>query len=225
MLTKAIIFDVDGTLVDTNGLHAAAWVEAFRHFGIEVALEDVRHQMGKGGDQLMPVFLSRHILDEKGQKIEEYRGNLFKQKYLAKARPFPGVRPLFERIRQEGQKIILASSGKSDEIEAYKKLADISDLVDASTTKDDAEHSKPFPDIFRSALSKISPLRAKDAVVVGDSPFDAQAAAKLGLRTVGVLCGGFPEAELSAAGCIRIYRDPEDLLQGYEHSPLRVHAA
>jgi beta-phosphoglucomutase-like phosphatase (HAD superfamily) len=127
---------------------------------------------------------------------------------------------LFERIRSAGQTIVLASSGRAAEVERYQEIAGIADLVDAVTTKDDAEHSKPCPDIFEAALERIAPITANEAIVVGDSPFDAEAAAKAGLRTVGLLCGGFSEKVLRDAGCIEIYRDPEDLLANYERSAL-----
>jgi len=219
-MPKAVIFDVDGTLIDTVDLHAAAWVETFRRYGREVSHDEVRGQIGKGGDQLMPVFLPADLIERQGEEIEAFRKELFKRDYLPRARPFPGVRPLFERIRAAGQHIVLASSGKADEVEHYKKLADIADLIDDATSSDDAERSKPYPDIFQAALGRIAPIGPEDAVVVGDTPYDAEAAGKAGLRTVGVLCGGFPERDLRAAGCMAIYRDPEDLLRNYERSPL-----
>jgi beta-phosphoglucomutase-like phosphatase (HAD superfamily) len=143
MRTKAVIFDVDGTLIDTNALHSAAWVEAFQHFGVKVDLDDVRRQMGKGGDQLMPSFLPPDLIEQKGPAIERFRVDLFKRKYLPQARAFPGVRELFERLRAEGQSAVLASSAKADELEHYKSLAGITDLIDAATSSDDVERSKP----------------------------------------------------------------------------------
>src|SRR5215204_2086513 len=120
MSTKAVIFDVDGTLIDTNGPHSAAWVEAFQHFGVKVDLSDVRSKIGKGGDQLMPSFLPPDLIEQKGPEIERFRVDLFKRKYLPQARAFPGVRELFERLRSEGQSAVLASSAKTDEVEHYK---------------------------------------------------------------------------------------------------------
>jgi HAD superfamily hydrolase (TIGR01509 family) len=219
-MPNAVIFDVDGTLIDTNDLHAAAWVDAFRHFGIEVAYEDVRSQMGKGGDQLMPVFVDAERLKREGERIETFRTELFKKEYLPRVRAFPEVRALFERVRGAGQVIVLATSGKREEVDRHMKTAEISDLVDDATTADDAEHSKPEPDIFAAALKRMAPLTAKDAIVVGDTPYDAQAAAKVGLRTVGLLSGGFLREDLEAAGCIAIYADPKALLEAYDRSPL-----
>jgi HAD superfamily hydrolase (TIGR01509 family) len=225
MSTRAVIFDVDGTLIDTNDLHTAAWVEAFRRFGVEVDPEDIRRQMGKGGDQLMPSFLPPDLLQQKGRDLERFRVDLFQRVYLPRARAFPGVRELFERIRADGHRILLASSSKAEEVEHYKSLANVADLIDGATSADDAEHSKPYPDIFQAALKRLRPIRPEEAVVVGDSPYDAEAARGADLRMVGVLCGGFDADALCAAGCIAVYRDARDLLNRYETSPLHNAAA
>ena len=217
---RAAIFDIDGTLLDSVDLHARAWVEAFAHFGVETDEADVRRQIGKGGDELMPVFLSKERIAREGKTIEAYRSDLFKRKFLSEVRPFPAVRPLFERIRADGLKIALASSGKRDEVEHYTEILKIGDLVDVSTSSDDADRSKPHPDIFEAALKKLGRGSEDTIHVIGDTPYDAEAAAKAGLPTIGMLCGGFPEADLSAAGCMAIYRDPEDLLEGFARSPL-----
>jgi HAD superfamily hydrolase (TIGR01549 family) len=219
-MVKAVIFDVDGTLVDTVDLHASAWIEALKHFGFDVAFEDMRSQIGKGGDQILHGLLPPDMLKQRREEIEAFRADLFKRDYLPKARAFPEVRALFEHIRASGQRAVLASSGKEDEVEEYKKIANIADLIDSATSPNDAERSKPFPDIFRVALDKLSPLGANDAVVIGDTPYDAEAARNAGLMMVGVLSGGFSERVLREAGCLAIYRDPEDLLKNYASSPL-----
>ena len=219
-MSRAVIFDIDGTLVDSVDLHARAWVEAFSKFGREVEFERVRAQIGKGGDQLMPVFFSREELDKFGEEMEKYRGELFKRAYMPHVRPFPKVRELFERVRRDGKRVALASSAKEDELKVYKDLANISDLVEEETSSDDAARSKPHPDIFAAALARLGDVSPAEAVVVGDSPYDAEAARKLNLKTVGVLCGGFPESDLRAAGCVAVFRDPADLLARYEQSPL-----
>lgn len=217
-MIKAVIFDIDGTLVDSVDLHAQAWQEAFKHFGKDIPYEDVRHQIGKGGDQLMPVFFSKEELKEFGEEMEKYRGELFKRDFLPKVRPFPKVRELFQRIIADGKRIALASSAKEEELKEYKRIAHIEDLVEEETSADDADKSKPHPDIFEAALERLSDIKTDEAVVVGDTPYDAQAAGKIPLRAIGVLCGGFPEAELKAAGCIEIYKDPADLLAHYDES-------
>jgi HAD superfamily hydrolase (TIGR01549 family) len=217
-MITAVIFDIDGTLVDSVDFHAEAWQRAFREFGREVEYGRVRHQIGKGGDQLMPVFFSEEELSRFGERMEKFRGELFKREYLPRVRAFPAVRDLFARVRADGRRIALASSAKEDELKAYKEIADVADLVEEETSKDDVERSKPHPDIFASALEKLGRPDAREVVVVGDTPYDAEAAGKLSLRTIGVLCGGFPEAELRAAGCVEIYRDPADILARYDES-------
>jgi phosphoglycolate phosphatase-like HAD superfamily hydrolase len=221
---KAVVFDVDGTLIDTNDLHVASWVETFRRFGHSVAPEAVRGQIGKGADQLLPVFLPPGEVERRGREIAEARGELFLKSYVDRARPFPGVRELFLRLRAAGQRIVLATSSKAGELERILAPAGVGDLIDEATTADDAEHSKPSPDIFRAALERIAPIGAAEAVAVGDTPYDAEAAGGAGLRCVGLLCGGFPEAALRGAGCVAVYRDPADLLARYEQSPLAAAA-
>ena len=170
---KAVIFDIDGTLVDSVDLHAECWCEALAHFGVDVPFARVREQIGKGGDQLLPVFLSSEQLGERGEQIDRYRSALFKREYLPNVRAFPKVRELFERIRSDGVRIVLASSAKGDELTHYKRVARIEDLVDAEVSADDAEHSKPCPDIFQAALNRLAPLTADEVLAVGDTPYDA----------------------------------------------------
>ena len=208
---EAVIFDVDGTLVDSVDLHAEAWQRAFAQFGKNLGFNEVRGQIGKGGDQLMPVFLSDQDLKQYGKELEDFRGKLFKREYLQRVRGFPGTRGLFESIRGRGKRIALASSAKGDELAAYEKAARIEGLSDAKTSSDDAERSKPHPDIFEAALEKLS-LGPRRAVVIGDTPYDAEAARKAGLASIGVLCGGFAAQDIQAAGAHRIYADPQDLL-------------
>lgn len=220
-MPKAIIFDIDGTLLDSVDLHARAWQEAFQHFGHDTPFDQVRSQIGKGGDQLLPVFLSEDEIKQRGKEIEEYRSDLFKRKYLSQVKPFPHVRDLFLKVKAEGQQVALASSARGDELEHYEKIAHIDDLVEVETSSADAKRSKPHPDIFQAALERLGDhVKPEDAIVVGDSPHDAEAAKRAGVRTVGVRCGGFPEEDLRKAGCIAIYDGPEDLLRRYDDSPL-----
>lgn len=219
-MVKAVIFDIDGTLIDSVDLHARAWQEAFAHFGKQFAFEKVRYQIGKGGDQLLPVFLSEREIEEFGDELTEYRGELFKRKHLPHVVAFPRVRELFERILRDGKRIALASSAKKDELKEYKRIANIEDLVEEEASADDAEKSKPHPDIFEAALSQLGDAEPSDSIVVGDTPYDAEAARKAGLQTIGLLSGGFPEEDLRAAGCVRIYKDAAELLADYDTSPL-----
>ena len=219
-MPKAVIFDVDGTLVDSVDQHARAWQDAFAAFGHTVEFAAVRSQIGKGGDQLLPVFLSEAELEKVGESLEATRKQILLQHYLHSIQGFPGVRPLFERLQRAGVRVALASSAKDDELQYYKRAAAIEDLVEAQTSSDDAERSKPHPDIFQAAIRRLGDIPPSEMLVVGDTPYDAEAARKAGLRAVGMLCGGFAEADLRRAGCIAIYPDPAGLLAEFDRSPL-----
>jgi HAD superfamily hydrolase (TIGR01549 family) len=219
-MLRAVIFDVDGTLIDSADAHARAWQDIFARYGHEIPFDKIRHQIGKGGDQLMPVFLSKDELERFGGRLERERSEWFKEKYLPHVRAFPATRELFERIKADGRRIVLASSAKEDELERYKELARIGDLVEKAASSDDAEKSKPHPDIFQAALGRLKDVKPAEALVVGDTPYDAEAASKADLRMIGLLCGGFPETEICAAGAIAIFRDPANLLARYDESPL-----
>jgi len=215
-----VIFDVDGTLVDSVDLHAQAWQETFRKFGKKIPFQDIRGQIGKGGDQLIPVFFSKEELDKFGKKIGKTRDEIFQKKYLLQTKPFPKVRELFERIDHDGKRIALASSAKEDELDHFKNILSIADLSDAETTAEDAEKSKPDPDIFLTAMKKLGDPPPEEVVVIGDTPYDAIGARKAKLKIIGVLSGGFSEDQLRKEGCIEIYRDPADLLARYDESAL-----
>jgi HAD superfamily hydrolase (TIGR01509 family) len=213
----AVLFDVDGTLVDSNDLHAAAWAEAFRHFGHDVPIERIRFQIGKGGDNLIPALLP-DLGEPEREEIDDYRGDLFRRDYLDRTRPFPGVRTLFERLRDDGVAIILASSSGRDEVDHHVESLGVGDLILASTSRDDAERSKPCPDIFAAALERAGDVAKARVRVVGDSPWDMKAAGKLGLKAIGFRCGGFADEDLEPAGAAVLYDGPEDLLRRYESS-------
>jgi HAD superfamily hydrolase (TIGR01509 family) len=219
-MVQAILFDIDGTLLDSVDYHAHAWQEILARHGIDVTFAAVRAQIGKGGDQLLPVFVPKTMLERLGEQIKQERSRYFKEKYLPKVRAFPKVPELFQRIRQDGKQIVLASSGKREEVNVNKRIAGIEGLVDADTSSDEADRSKPHPDIFVVALKKLGNPDPATVVAVGDTPYDAEAAGKAGIKTIGVLCGGFPEESLREAGCIALYRDPADLLAHYEESLL-----
>ena len=219
-MIEAVIFDVDGTLVDSVNLHAKAWQVAFEKFDKEVSFEAIRRQIGKGADQLLPVFFSADELRHVRRELEEYRSELFRAEYLPQIKPFAKVRELFERIRRDGLKIALASSAKEDELHEYKKIAQIDDLIEADTSSADVGRSKPHPDIFEAAVKKLGGIDLDKIVVVGDTPHDAEAAANANMRMIGLLSGGWTEERLRQAGCIEVYRHPADLLARYDHSVL-----
>jgi beta-phosphoglucomutase-like phosphatase (HAD superfamily) len=154
-LPKAAIFDIDGTLLDSVDLHALAWQEAMLEFGHDVSFEQARSQIGKGGDKLIPVFLSADEQRDHGKEMEEWRGKRFKTEYLPLVRPFSAVPDLLRRVRDAGLRIAVASSAKKDELDKYLDIARITDLVDVTTSSDDAQESKPAPDIFEVVLKKL----------------------------------------------------------------------
>jgi HAD superfamily hydrolase (TIGR01509 family) len=216
---RGVIFDLDGTLVDSNELHVLAWHDTFRHFHKDIPLERLREQIGKGGDQYLPEFLNEREMRDFGEEADKYRGEIFKKNYLPHVKPFPKVRELFERLRQDGKKIALASSGKGTEVQHYEKLLGIGKLVDCMTSADQVAQSKPKADVFLAALNLLK-LSPSEAIAVGDTPFDVEAAKKIDLGIIGVRCGGFPEDVLRQEGAIAIYQDPADLLERYYQSPL-----
>jgi phosphoglycolate phosphatase-like HAD superfamily hydrolase len=212
---SAVIFDVDGTLVDSVDFHAEAWQRAFSAFGFEIDFLAIRSQIGKGGDQLLPVFLDGDILEKQGEKIEAYRQDLFEREYFHRVLGFPKVPELFRFLIDAGKTIALGSSAKKADLEVYKKAAGIEGMTTVETTSDDAERSKPHPDIFIAALDRLG-LPAKDVIVVGDTPYDVEAAKKAGMKTIGLLCGGFSEDSLWDSDAADVYRDPDHLLEVLE---------
>ena len=214
----AFIFDIDGTLVDSNELHVDSWDRAFRRFGKHFSREQLRAQIGKGSDQYLPEFLTPEEIKRFGKELDEYRSELFKKEYLPRVRPFPKVRELFERIHKDKKDIVLASSGKKPDTEYYVDLLKIGDFITGCVSGDDADRSKPAPDIFAASLEKLSEISSAEAVTVGDTRFDIEAAKKTGLRTIAFLCGGTAESVLREAGSIAIYRDPADFLEHYQQS-------
>lgn len=219
MAVTAAIFDIDGTLVDSVDLHARAWQEAFQHFGYNIPFEKVRHEIGKGSDKLIPDLLGEEVAKRVFDELDEFRGKLWKSKYFERVKSFPKVRELFQRILQDGNQIVLASSAKGDELKSYKQIAGISDLVQDETSSDDVDKSKPSPDAIHAALAKLKISDPSTVLMVGDTPWDVIAAKKAGVKTVAVLCGGFPEEELRSAGAVAIYRDAADILARYRQSP------
>jgi HAD superfamily hydrolase (TIGR01509 family) len=209
---KAVLLDVDGTLVDSNDLHVEAWREAFRRHGKEISREDLHAQMGKGGDQIVARFLDEDEARRFGKDVDALHVELFVRHYQPRERALPGVRPFVERLKAAGLRVVLASSAKDAELKGHLEVLGIDDLLDDRTTADDAEHSKPCPDIFQAALGDLDP---KDAVVIGDTPWDAQAARKAGIPMIGVLTGGFSEQCLRENGAKEVYRDLTEALEKF----------
>lgn len=217
-MIQAVIFDMDGTLVDSVDYHAASIHRAMAEHGKHVAYADIRFQIGKGMDHLLPAFLDEKELAAIGDSISKRKGEIFKSEYLPNIKAFPDVRDLFLRLLEDGKKIAIASSAEKEELEELKRIAGIEDLLDAQTSSDEVNASKPAPDIFQAALKHLGSPSAEQALCVGDTPYDIQSAAAAGMRTVAVRCGGFPEETLKQA--IAIYDDPADLLRHYQVSPM-----
>ncbi len=217
---SAVIFDIDGTLVDSGDGHARAWQEALRHFGKEVPYHEIRNQIGKGGDQTLPVFLSPDEIERFGKQLDRFKSQLYRREYMPRVRPFPRVRELLQRLRDDRKRLALATSAEPPELRHNLELMDVADLIDVTTSADEAARTKPFPDIFHAALRKLGHPPPSEVIVVGDSPYDAEAAGQVPLATIGMLCGGYSERQLRDAGCAAIYRDPADLLARYHESPI-----
>lgn len=218
-MNKVLLSDIDGTLVDSNSLHADSWRRAFEHFGIEVGLDEAWSQIGKGGDQLIPVFVSEEDRERLEDSIKAYREDLMKREYMPRMVAFAQARNLLERVKKGGLRIVLATSAKDDDLAFYKRLVGMENLVDEEATSSDAKESKPAPDIFAAALKKAG-AEPEHALAMGDTPYDAEAAGKLGIRTIGLTCGGWKRRDLINAGCIQVFRDPQHLLAEFDHSVL-----
>lgn len=192
--TRGILFDIDGTLLDSNDKHAQCWVAAFAKFGKQVEFDVMRHQIGKGGDLLVPDLLNAREMRKFGKEMTEYRGKLWKREYMESVQPFPGVKEQLEALHERGIKLALASSANADEVDYYAGVLGVEKLLEAKTSAGDAEISKPAPDIFQAALERIG-TKTKNTLVVGDTPYDVLAAHRAEMAVAAVLCGGF-EREL-----------------------------
>jgi len=219
MTIKAILFDIDGTLVDSNEQHVLAWDEAFRSIGAQFDRQTIHDQIGKGSDMLVPALLPDADQAVR-ERLGEVQGEVYKSKFLGCVRPFPNARDLLVRAHDAGHEVVLATSASQDELSHYLDLLDVRDLVTATTSADDVKHTKPAPDIFAAALKKVAPLEALDVIVVGDTPYDMEAALRCGIQALGVRSGKFPDKVLQAAGAVALYDDVAALLRDYDQSPL-----
>jgi HAD superfamily hydrolase (TIGR01549 family) len=195
---KAILFDVDGTLVDSNDAHVRCWVEAFAHFDKAVDAAVLHDHIGKGGDLLVPDLLNAREMRRFGEALKKYRTDLYKEKYLPEVRPFPRIRELFERLRARGIKLALASSSNDDEVKYQTQLLGVGDLLEGTTSKHDAAFSKPSPEIFRAALERVG-TATNNTLTVGDTPYDILASHRAALTCAAVLSGGFERTVLTKA--------------------------
>ena len=214
-MPSGVIFDIDGTLVDSNRAHAESWAETLTSFGYDVSADQVQPLIGMGGDKLLPELIGVDIESEEGRKYSEHRTALFFRKYFPRLRAFPKARALAERFAADGLRMVTASSASEEELEKLLKVAGIGDLLTDTTSSDDAEHSKPDPDIVHAAVGRIG-LAAADLVMIGDTPYDVEAALGAGVRIVAVRSGGWDDESL--AGATAIYDDVSHLLREYGKS-------
>ena len=193
-----MLLDIDGTLVDSNDKHVDCWVEAFAHFGKTVEWREIHDQIGKGGDLLVPDTLSAREMRTFGEAVKTYRGELWKTRYMRTVRPFAGAREAIATLHARGVRLAFASSSNPEEVEYYVELLDASSLLEGTTSKEDAEFSKPSPEIFQAALDQLKSDPAR-TLAIGDTPYDILAAHRVPLPIVAVLSGGFPRERLAKA--------------------------
>jgi HAD superfamily hydrolase (TIGR01549 family) len=216
LVPPAAILDIDGTLVDTNYQHALAWYLAFRQNGVKLPVWRIHRHMGMGGDQLIAAIAGEDVEEEKGDDIRAAEKAL----YLASietVEPFEHARDLIADLREQDRKVVLASSAKAQEVDYYLDLLDARDLAEGWTTSADVERTKPDPDLVIAALDK---LGTKDAVMIGDTPWDVKAAAAAGVPTITVLTGGFAEQELRDAGAVAVFESIGELRERLAETPL-----
>jgi HAD superfamily hydrolase (TIGR01509 family) len=214
---RGVIFDVDGTLVDSNDEHARAWVDALAEFKHTVSYDRLRPMIGMGGDKVLPLVAGLSVDEGDGKRLVERRDAIFVERYLPRVRAFPGAQALLVRLRKEGLRLAVASSSKDDMLRRLLSLVGAEDLLESGASSDDADRSKPDPDIVTAALKRLGEPPAQ-AVMVGDTPYDVEAARAAGIGTLGFRCGGWDDAGLE--GALAIYEGPMDLLQRYGQSVL-----
>jgi HAD superfamily hydrolase (TIGR01509 family) len=219
---RAVLLDVDGTLLDSNDAHARAWIDTLAESGRPVEFETVRRLIGKGGDKLLPEVTGIEIDSAEGKRLAKRRAAIFTDRYLPTLQPFPGTRALLERMKADGLALVIATSAKDAELEGLLDRAGIADLIEKEATSDDADASKPDPDIVEAALGKVK-RDADECVMLGDTPYDVAAATAAGVRVIAFRCGGWHEAELH--GALAVYDGPADLLARYDDAPALGSAA
>jgi HAD superfamily hydrolase (TIGR01549 family) len=213
------IFDVEGTLVDSSALTLRCWQETLRAFGFEFPLATLQRHSGQDPHDMLHALLPGPHATRVVPRLVEAQGRRFRDEYLPHVRAFPEVRALFERLKGGQQRIAVATSSSVDELDHYLALTDVGDLIDAIACGDDVQHEKPDSALIKVALLRAGKVAPPDAIMIGDTPYDAIAAKRAGLAaTIGVLSGGFSRRDLEASGCLAVYRDPADLLAHYEET-------
>jgi HAD superfamily hydrolase (TIGR01549 family) len=213
---EAVLLDIDGTLIDSNDAHAMAWVDALAEAGLDVTFDRVRWLIGKGGDKLLPEVTGIEEDSPRGKELTKRRSHIFQRTYLPQLRAFPGAKALLERMHKYDLRLVAATSASDDEMDSLLEKTGAQNLFFRATSSDDAERSKPDPDIVRAALRKAG-CRPSGAIMLGDTPYDIEAAIQAGVRVVALRSGGWPDDRLQ--GALAIFDDPQSLLADYERSP------
>jgi HAD superfamily hydrolase (TIGR01509 family) len=219
---KAVILDIDGTLLLSNDAHARAFVEAAKAVGISADFDKVRRLIGKGGDKLIPEAFGVSSESNQGKRIDKTKVEIFRRRYLSRLKPTPGVGALLRHLKRDGMKLIVATSSGHEDAERLLERAGVRDLIDGIASADDVAQSKPAPDVVCAALEK-SGANKRSAIMIGDTPYDVEAARRAGIRVIALRCGGWTDSELT--GAIAVYDDPADLLSHLVASPLAKRAA
>lgn len=214
---QGVILDVDGTLVDSNDAHALAWQEALEAEGFAASFEQIRRLIGMGSDKLLPEVTGLSADSAAGRRISQRRGEIFKERYLPTLKAFPEVPALLRRMQNSGLELVVGSSAKQDELTGLLEVAGATGFIEEKTSSDEAEHSKPDPDIIQASLEKTG-YAPHEVVMLGDTPYDLEASQKAGVPMIALRCGGWTDPDLT--GAIAIYHDPADLLAHYDASPL-----
>jgi HAD superfamily hydrolase (TIGR01509 family) len=215
---RAVVLDVDGTLVDSNAAHAAAWVDALAASGRHVDVSRVRPLIGMGSDKLLPRVSNIDADSPEGQAIAVRRGDIFRRTYLPHLQPTRGAHQLLEWLRDERLTLVVASSADPGELHSLLDIAGATKLVESKTSSDDVENSKPDPDVVRAALARTG-CEVQDVIMIGDTPYDVEAALRAGIGIIGLRSGGLTDADLK--GALAVYDDPQDLLDHYDLSPFK----
>ena len=217
-MLKAVLCDIDGTLLDSNAFHAESWQRTFAQFGFPAGFQAIVKQIGKGSEYMLPAFIPEDKLAGIEKEVKAFRKQLFHREYIDRVVPFADARRLLERMRQEGLRIAVATSSEKEDLEAFKTVLKIHDLIEEDATADDADKAKPEPDIFLAALERLD-VKPEEALALGDTPWDVEAARKAGVSTVAVQSGGWAREQLLEAGAIAVFYDVADIVRNFESSP------
>lgn len=218
---RAVLLDVDGTLIDSNDAHASSWADTFREFGYEIAFDRVRPLIGMGGDKLLPRLTGLDHESDRAKQLTERRKEIFNEMYLPHLRAFPGAHELLARFKSEHLALIVATSAEKEQLNDLLEQAGLEELIDRKTSSSDADRSKPDPDIIQAALQR-GKVGADEVIMLGDTPYDVEAAGHAGVPTVALRCGGWPDHALSGAEAI--FDDARALVAEYEQSPFALRA-